>query len=117
MREWIPFSGRDGEGEKFDDLCLVDSANGQILATVALPRSGEYWYGVDIRIPDDVERGYGAVRFIDLEPAKRFCEETVDTSIAMAFCRGVADKEWRKAIIRNLKRREKRSKVRQEVPC
>ena len=95
MREWLPFSGRDAEGDKYDDVCLVDSSTGQILAAVQLPKSAEYWFGVEVYIPYS-ETLQINLRFIDLEPAKKFCEGAVETALEEWECQKVATADWRR---------------------
>ena len=113
MREWLPFSGRDGEGDKYEDLCLVESSTGQILGVVQLPKAQEYWFGVEIYIP---HTSCGE-RFIDLEPAKRFCEDVVGPALEEWECQKINAADWRQETLKKHKRKVRRASKVKGVPC
>lgn len=81
--EWLPFTGHDGEGEYFNDLCYVAS-DGRICARIQLPNmGGEYAYQCEFMIPWCGYEG-DRIQFIGLGPAKEFCEANVRKAIERA---------------------------------
>ena len=77
--EWLPFSGHDSEGDQFDELVFA-GVDGRILAVIQKPICGDYGY----RLTFYCRYAYGCEggdRFIDLEPAKTYAEETVKKAL------------------------------------
>lgn len=70
---WVYNTGFNREGDRIDYAALIDHT-GRCVASVERPYQGEMFYECWKRSGWAKGFGEGEVYFIDLEPAKRYCE-------------------------------------------
>lgn len=99
---WQTFEGRDKDGDRFIHHVLLHGS-GRILAKVYQPcQYDAYNYEVAFFLGgkqgEDLDKGPGQARFIDLESAKVFIEDELEKAQVLDVERGMAEVEVREKV-------------------